>query len=459
MTDPRTPILRGVNQFDVDFVIPRVGVDIPVGIDPFLLFKSRDSSLVALHDFLLSYFSLGVEAIRKGDVDSARRILDFPEVRELGFGYSMSSKRGSGVGDHLAGLIIDTITGSPAIRERGLRHLEELQLLSVGIGPDRLSDITANILKPFLIAYTQRQCELWDLALTPSVPVHHVLDHGSLGWFDDYFDLPTSPIDQEPILLVPRRIVRSLPWINYDDYVRTEFAAYLRAKRSSRRSTSRISKSDIVAVSRRETDRVDRYVAKKEATADQAQPSAEYLGDADECAQAAALRSMLDSVPPGREAANRYQRVALEILNFLFLPELIDGRMEERTLDGTERRDIIFTNDSDLTFWSYLRQEHSSFLLMFEVKNKETISNQDIAQTATYLGDRLGRLGVIVTRSPVETAQLKKAFSVFNDSNPRKVILFVSDQDLVSMLDMRCEGAEPMRHMQRLYRAFRSSVQ
>jgi hypothetical protein len=42
-TDPRAPLIRGVSQYDVDFVIPRIGVDVPVGIDPFLLYKSRDA--------------------------------------------------------------------------------------------------------------------------------------------------------------------------------------------------------------------------------------------------------------------------------------------------------------------------------------------------------------------------------------------------------------------------------
>jgi len=459
MSDPRAPLLKGVGQFEVDFVLPRVGIDLPVGIDPFLLFKSRDPRLAGLHELLLRYFAHGIRAVHEDRLSEARSILDFPEVPELGFGYSQGGKRGSGVGEYLAGLIIDTIGGSPAIRERGLRHLEELQLLSVGIGPDRLSDLTANIIKSFLISYTQKQCGLWELEMERGVPLSHVLNPDSFEWFDGYFDLPVNPYDQQPILLVPRRIVRSLPWINYEDYVRTEFASYLRAKRAKSRQRTRISKEDVVAVSRRETERVDRYVARKEATADQAQPSAEYLRDSNTCAEAEALRKALLELPAGLGAANAYQRLALEILNFLFAPELIDGRLEERTLDGTERRDIIFTNDSDLTFWSYLRQEHSSFILMFEAKNKDALRNQDIAQTATYLGDRLGRLGFVITRQPASEAQLRKAFAVHNDSNPRKVILFISDQDFHTMLDMRCAGSEPMRYMQRLYRAFRTTVQ
>jgi len=36
--------------------------------------------------------------------------------------------------------------------------------------------------------------------------------------------------------LVPRRLVRVLPWINYDDFFRTEFSAYLAARRSAVRN-------------------------------------------------------------------------------------------------------------------------------------------------------------------------------------------------------------------------------
>jgi hypothetical protein len=52
------------------------------------------------------------------------------------------------------------------VAERGVRHVEEMQLLASHIGPDRVSDIAANVLKQFLIEYTQRQAE--NLADSPS---------------------------------------------------------------------------------------------------------------------------------------------------------------------------------------------------------------------------------------------------------------------------------------------------
>lgn len=464
-----TPLLRGISQFEVDFVIPRIGVDLPMGIDPFLLFKSRDSELFDLHSTILQTFGRGIELLRRGKLSEVRHLFDFPEASEIGFGYTQKSKRGAGVGTYLSELIIETLNDSPALAERGIRHIEELQLVSVGIGPDRISDISANLIKQFLINYTQRQCEMWKLPLSRHVPVNHIFDPESGTWHDGYFDLPRSPLDDSPILLVPRRIVRTLPWINYDEFFRLEFSSYLRAKRvkqrlgDSRNATAKFkvdeSKRKVVEISRAEVHRVDSYVGKKEAAAANAQPTLSYLDLKGTCAEAENLKKKLRNLNTGIDDATEYQFLTLEILNFLFNPELIDGEPEVRTIDGTERRDILFTNDSDRTFWTYLRTEHSAIILMFETKNTKTVTNIHLNQTSTYLGDRIGRVGFIVTRSPLREAQERKAFSIYNDSTPRKIILVLSDHDIDTMLDMKCSGDDPMRYVQRLYRAFRTSVQ
>jgi hypothetical protein len=469
-SDPRAPLLSGVSQYDVDFIIPRVSIDLPLGIDPFLLYKSRDSDYRELHGRLLEVFNLGIAAIRRGDLDEAARILDFPEVSAIGLGYTQGGKKGSGVGTHLSGLIIETVVGSPGLQERGIRHVEEMQLVSAGIGPDRVSDIAANVLKSFLIQYTQRQCGIWGLPMKTGVPVRHIYDHSSQQWKDSYEDLPVSS-DGSAILLVPRRIVRVLPWINYDDFIHTEFSAYLAAKRQKARQSVKASdqrhgpeaglktKQSVVTVTRNDISLVERYVRSREAQAANARPDIDYI-DEDACREAESLREKLAGIQPGREQATEYQRVVLEILNYLFNPELIDGQPEVRTIDGTERRDIIFTNDSDESFWAYVGTNHDGILVMFEAKNMTELGPAEINQTAIYLGDRIGRLGIIVThQAPAETVQRKIA-SVWNDSAPnRKAILILTDDHLHELLELRCRDGSPTKWMQNHYRQFRTSLQ
>jgi hypothetical protein len=166
--------------------------------------------------------------------------------------------------------------------------------------------------------------------------------------------------------------------------------------------------------------------------------------DEDSCKEAEALQQRLDAIPHGRERASDYQHLILEILNYLFNPDLIDGEPEVRTVDGTERRDIVFTNDSDESFWDYVRTEHAGILVMFETKNTNELELAAINQTATYLGDRIGRLGIIVTRHALSTSVQRKIFSVWNDSAPhRKVILVLNDQHVGELLEVRCKNGSP----------------
>jgi hypothetical protein len=457
--DSRTPLLRDISQYDVDFVIPFIEVDVPVGIDPFLLFKSRVPEYRDLHRILLNTFNAGIDAIRHENTAEASRLFDFPEVAAIGMGYTQGSKRGSGVGSYLSRLIIETLAGSPGLQERGIRHVEEMQLVSAGIGPDRVSDIAANILKRFLIDYTQRQCALWDIPLKSKVPIEHIYDIASHSWEDSYEDLPVSPRDNSPILLVPRRLVRALPWINYDDFLATEFKAYLSAKRTVASHSGTKGKSNIVTVTRADISLVERYVHSREQQSAHARPSIDYI-DEDACREAERLKERLKATPAGRESAASYQELVLEILNYLFNPELIDGQPEVRTFEGTERRDIIFTNDSDESFWDYVRTAHDGIFIMFEAKNTNDLDMPEINQTTTYLGDRIGRLGVVVTRQSPREAVQRKIFSVWNDSAPnRKVILTLADEQLRELLDLRCNDGSPTKWMQKHYRKFRTSVQ
>ena len=97
---------------------------------------------------------------------------------------------------------------------------------------------------------------------------------------------------------------------------------------------------------------------------------------------------------------------------------------------------------------------------VLEAKNVTTLEIAAINQTATYLGDRIGRLGVIVTRGAVPDSIQRKAISVWNDSAPnRKVILVLTDDHLYELLDVRARDGSTTQWLQRHYRAFRTALQ
>ena len=461
-------------QNEVDFVIPQFDRDLPLCIDPFLLYKSRDEILRGLHTQLLSIFNGSIRLFREGKRAEMDKLIDFPEANEIGFGYSEKGVHGSGLGEYLNRLLADTLAASESLQSRGLRHIEELQLVSIGVAADRISDVAANVLKMFLIQYTQKQAGLWGIPMQAALPVKHYFDFDGYEWKDGYFDLPRNTITGMPILLVPRRMVRLLPWINLEDYAATDYRLFLRStggrgwsKFSMTRQTKHAvpDKTEISKTTRANIALLDQYVSRKEKEAAQALPvyvDREDLGLPTK-PLAEEFIGRLESLPVGIAHAKDYQRLIYEIMNYLFEPELTDGELEVRTIEGTERRDVIYTNESDASFWQYVRLNYGSPLVMFEVKNVKDLEIEYINQVATYLGTRLGMLGFIVTRQSPSGNIMRKTYSVFSDtpSIPRKTIIVLSDEDLSTMLRNRDAGQSPTptRCIQRKYREFRTRVQ
>ena len=408
----------GFSQADVDFVVPDLGRDLRLAIDPFLLYKSRQPELREQHDRLLSLFNDAIHSFGRGDVERASRLIQFPEVNEVGFGYSTEGHRGSGLGDYLNALVLETLAASPELVERGVRHVEEMQLVSLGIGADRVSDIAANCLKEFLIKYTQEQSELWGIPLERNVGVPNVFDFASREWVDGYYDLPVNKQTDPPlaILLVPRMLVRLLPWINFDDYQRLEFGTYLRAKEMRKVLSKPIQgrrppKREIVAITRKEIERIDHYVDYKEKTAKDAEPLRLLAATEEICSQSDALIRELRELEPGRGQAEAYQDLLFRVFNFLFEPDLVDGRPQVRSEHGTVIRDLLYTNDSDKPFWDFIRNKHGNLTVVFELKNKKAIAGADVDQVARYLGDPLGYFGILAAREPWSDARRRSAIT------------------------------------------------
>ncbi|MEM3094247.1 MAG: hypothetical protein QXX64_01285 [Nitrososphaera sp.] len=456
-----------LSQTQVDFIIPDIDQDRRLCIDPFLFYKSKDPKLQSFHTRLLDIFNTAFRYFREDKRTEMDKLIDFPEVNNIALGYSNKRIKGSGMGGYLNRLVADTLTNSSVLLERGLKHIEELQLVSVGIGPDRISDMVANILKQQLVEYTFEQCEIWGIPVERGVPLSHIFDLETFEWYDGYVDLPTNPKTGLPLLFVPRRVVRILPWINFEDYERNEYRFFLNPKKPKgwsslpgiRLKTPQNNKDNIIIVTQHNIHLLDNYVARKEQTSSQAEPQIIPVSSDDMEVKEEELIQGLKSIQPGQSDATKYQKHMLGILNHLFEPELTNGKIEEPTIDGTERRDIVFTNESERSFWQYVRQQYSNYLVMFEAKNVYEVNNQHINQVAAYMGDRIGRFAIILTRNPPNEAQIRKIITVFNDSIPRKVILIIHDSDVETMLRMKERGENPTKHIQQLYREFKLHLQ
>lgn len=202
-----------------------LNADTKLFIDPFLVFKEKAGLWANSHDKIIKHFERAFILIAESNNNpqslaylKAVDLLTFTEPKELCLGYTAKGTQGAGGGLGYARLIAKAIVN--AIK-RGLthpKHFEELGILNEGIGSDRISDITATVLKPELILYTQEIAARHHLPLTPSSIYAGAFDVHRLRWAVADIAVPINPITSAAFLFVPFRFLRDLPTLNADDW-------------------------------------------------------------------------------------------------------------------------------------------------------------------------------------------------------------------------------------------------
>ncbi|MEJ1392331.1 MAG: hypothetical protein RPU34_15825 [Candidatus Sedimenticola sp. (ex Thyasira tokunagai)] len=198
--DPKNVLAAGI----VDVIL---NADTNLFIDPLLLEESRHkeisaSALVRYRKRFETIVKLLVASKAEGDVAwrSVKRLFQFHEIPWTCLGYG-GSVRGSGFGK---ALISSTLTTAKEIVDLGVTDIDLFMVLALfeeGIGPDRISDMTTNIIINDLITFNERVIN--ELGLKTSEHQINGVKH----------QLLTNPCSAkgEPLLLVPTDIVRDLP--------------------------------------------------------------------------------------------------------------------------------------------------------------------------------------------------------------------------------------------------------
>lgn len=165
----------------------------------------------------------------------------------------------------------------------------------------------------------------------------------------------------------------------------------------------------------------------------------------------------LEDIRPGTEDAKAYEQCVFQILRHCFATQLSYDARESPTRHGTKRRDITFFNDSSHQFWLMILQRHNATHIVFECKNTGVLRPSDVNQLAAYLGRSLGQFGVIVSRLPPGKNIEFHASHAFTEND--KVVLFLSDRDLVEMARLDDQGEDPTEVIKQKYAEFMLAVQ
>ncbi|MDH7460367.1 hypothetical protein QEG73_03725 [Chitinophagaceae bacterium 26-R-25] len=409
-------------QEDVDFVIPFIDEDIPFYIDPFLLWKSPSQQDNSLHLSLVNSFNyLGLQYL-KGDSSSATNLINCSECNEIGLGTS-KSKTGKKIGETTANEILSLFKNIPQISKSGFLHLEEIQLFINNIGEDRISDLTANFIKSFLIDYTIDQCE------KVTIPIEKI----DISYFDSKMNkiidekvfLPINPNTKSPILFVPKRWIRRTTFISYDNYYKEYYSPQIL------KEGEKPDRVKILNYNRHNYDMVQTYVKIKERQQSDCKNDPLFK-------QLPVLSSKrkLDTIlklPTGKtdNADKEYENNLCPLLASMLYPHLDFAQEQSRTDSGVSIRDLIFYNNSSEEFLKEIYTTYSCKQIIFELKNVRELDNNHVDQVNRYLNDSFGKFAIIFTRFAPPKKVMKNLIDLW--SGQRKCILILTDEDLKQM--------------------------
>jgi len=292
---------------------PLLSYDTRLFVDPFLIFQTANPQFKHGHDKMVRHFNNVFELIAKssGNTNSihyrrALALLLFPEVDEICLGFSKDTTKGQGSGHGFSKLIANAIWISIQAGVKQITHFEELSIFNEGIGADRISDMTANLLKPELIAYTQQICRKFDVGVYRQQIRNSVYNEDLHHWSDTRVALPYNKYIRRPILLVPEEFLSALPAINHEDYLDYVYEQENQIIREnlSYRIKSKVNKADVVALARKHIHSVERYLKYKEergAKPYDLQKDSKGLYSWYEKGQSFALSHLLSISPPSGE--------------------------------------------------------------------------------------------------------------------------------------------------------------
>lgn len=207
--------------FDVSLIS-----DLPLFVDPFLLFTSDKEVYGQLHQEIIRYLRFLKDKSIAGEVTvaSLERWFMFHEVKQNWLGFTLLGNGGSGLGSEFARTLNNSLAhifanfGDEAVTKTA--HLEKLCLIRGNVGKDNISDFTVNLIKKYLLEYTQA------FAVSHIVPTKRrkvfvekvYFNYDTETWVSKQYDLPYHNGDF--VLLTPKDILtRDKTWINRKDLI------------------------------------------------------------------------------------------------------------------------------------------------------------------------------------------------------------------------------------------------
>ncbi|MEU5507924.1 hypothetical protein [Streptomyces fungicidicus] len=396
--------------------------DVPVYIDPGMIRHLPDDWGKECLLMLTTFFDSVLDAVRKNDKKRARYLLGhLGEPNETHLGFSAGRSAGRGFGKQMGVTLAEKLAASQAAQTGLIEDLEDTAFFIEKVGKDIVSDITTNIIRGPLIAYTQQMVTVFGIPMEEGVASGAVWNPHSQDWEHGYVRLPIA--GDRKLLLVPKVIVRRDLHMSRSEYYRNHLVPALQSEeldnpssrlvRTLKDGSRRVWVGDIKAhygstkpdVTRESLLRPDIYANYREIKRKSAPPpiSHEELSEISNTPLPDYEKLLTDvlQTPTGKDSAGEYHRRIEALLSAVFYPSLVMPELEEELHAGRKRVDISYTNVAQSGFFAFLgKHKIESTYVMVECKNYgKEVGNPELDQLSSRFSPLRGRFGILACRS------------------------------------------------------------
>lgn len=264
--------------------------DLPLFVDPFLLFHSEKADYQQLHSDIVKYLTfLRDKSSEDPSPALVKSLYRFQEVKQNWLGFAFLGNKGHGLGNDFAVALHEALAsvlsnfGGETITHG--THLEKLALIKDGVGRDNISDFTTNLIKDYLLKYTQEFARtfLSDEYCDTFTVTRAEFNYKTETWATKRYYLPK--FDGDFVLLTPLDILtrddtwisrndmldrfRRLPPAIPDEHLRAQINNYFQSL-LGKQPTKRDSRDAAAAAIRQFPELVDRYIRIQEDDGDHA---------------------------------------------------------------------------------------------------------------------------------------------------------------------------------------------
>lgn len=447
------------SQNQLDFVDIPLDTDISLYVDPYALSVSGNDWLRECGNIVVNFFGYFLSVIRNNDeAKSMRVIANLHEPNDTHLGLSKGRPSGRGWGGKQGRMLYERLRTSAAVKSGELKDLSDIELFIPGIGSDKISDLTVNVLRGEFVAYTEEQCQLLDIS-TQKVNSGLYWNYESTCWESRYAHLPVYK--GERIVLVPKVAVRVRLIPDHEEFFNKFVLDFLAAEHLNandslvtllKKGTAKVYKKDLKNKYKLSKEFLYEFTIEhpevlqsyKESIRNKGIPIVDKeIEERQRVPRAAALfdKTSLRNIPPGHAAANDYHDFILGALTEIFYPWLTHPVKEQSVNEGRKRIDIVYNNSSENGFFSRLVQMHKILCPYVNVECKnysEDPANPELDQLQGRFSRKRGQFGILVCRQINDPEQLlKRLQDVVNNTDG--LIIVLDDSDIANLLELKAK--------------------